>query len=199
MNRCSVLTAVLVVFCMAGQVSADRISGGGDRETAGKGRNNNNNKNKDNYKAGDGESVKKWKTESADDAKKAAKPICLYIYDPSDKKNVRAKLMEGPSFLGDSGVKSKLKSFECIKLAVTDDSKGWPASLLESAKSGAAVVLISSDFKNTQSFDNSTAKEGITVPALTATLDAVLKYEEQKKAAETKKPANAPAPVAAMK
>ena len=153
-----------------------------------KGNNNNNNNNKNTSKdpkAGDGDSVKKWKDGDFDEAKKAEKPICLYIYDADDKNNTRAKLIEGPTALGSAEVKDKLKTFKCVKLKESE-SKGWPADWISRAKGGAVLVLASSDLTQLQIIDKTTPRENVSVAGLEATIDGILKYEEAKKAQPAK-------------
>ena len=166
-------------------------------ETAGNTYNgkNRNNKgtDKEAYKAGDGEAVKKLKEGSLDDARKSGKPICVYLFDPSNKRNARAKLMEGANGLDSAAVKDKLKEFYFIKISVGDkDLKGWPADWTAKAKDNAAVMFLSADLTQVIGLDKDTPKDSITSDTFLADIETILKYDELKNAQQSK----APKPVA---
>src|SRR5437868_1776940 len=76
-------------------------------------------------KAGTGEAVKKWPSKTNDEATAAKRPILLYIYDPTEKKNDLATLLEGQKFLDTPDVKSAENGFLCIKIKSTDGD-GYP-------------------------------------------------------------------------
>jgi hypothetical protein len=149
----------------------------------GNGNNNNNNKNSKDSKPGSSDTVKKWKDDDLDDAKKSELPICVYIYDDNDKNNTRAKQIEGPTALNSAEVRDKLKAFKCVKLKESD-AKHWPADWATQAKGGAVLVFASSDMKQLQMIDKNFPHENITVANLETMIENILKYEEQKKAAK---------------
>ena len=184
MNLIRIITVMTLSFA-TGTVLAQGLSSG---------RNNNNNK--DSYKAGNGEEVKKWTAKSMEDAKKSGLPICVYIFDPANKNNPRAKLLEGGEGIGGADAKDKLKKFYCLKLSVasaTDSAKGWPAEWFSRAKDSAAVFLLSSDFTQIRMFDKEIPKESITAENTELAIGFILQYEEKKKAQAAKNPAPPPA------
>src|SRR4051794_23134276 len=73
------------------------------------------------YKAGDADPVKSWGSRDYEAAKTAGIPLCVYIFDPANNNNSRAKLFEGPDLLANADVKSKLKGFLTLKIK-TDGS-----------------------------------------------------------------------------
>src|SRR5258708_18947776 len=181
---CSLLALSLIPNLRAQSLSGGVGGKGMGGSNYGNGRNNgNNNKNNNNTdKPGDGDSVKKWKSESADDAKKDGRPICLYIYDPSNKTNARAKLLEGPSGLESADVKEKLKQFASLKVVTPGGAKGWPEAWMENAKTGASLIIITSDFKQSTAFDRDMPKDNIRPDTIVAAMDGALKYEAALKA-----------------
>jgi hypothetical protein len=130
--------------------------------------------------AGDGDPVKGWYGKAFDSMKDATKPIVVYIYDAKVKTNHTAQLMEGKTFLDNSDVAAKLKSFYCVKLkADTSGSqeKTWPANYISSATGNATLLIMSSDMRSTYQFDKSTPKDMITADNLIKTLEKFLDSE----------------------
>ena len=135
-------------------------------------------------KAGTEDSVKKWPNKTNDEAKAAKRPILLYIYDATEKKNDIATLLEGPKFLDTPEVKSAEKGFLCIKIKSTDGD-GYPHDWMQLGDRGAALLVISADMKLVQAFDKSTKDSN--------TAEALLKaMETAQKAAPAAPPAPAP-------
>src|SRR5438132_140328 len=82
------------------------------------------------FKGGDSEAVKSWASRDYENAKTAGLPLCIYLFDPSNNNNSRAKLLEGPDLLSNADVKSKLKSFLTLKIKTDgSDVKGWPQEI----------------------------------------------------------------------
>jgi hypothetical protein len=157
-------------------------------------------KDKEFYKAGYGESVAKWNKVDFEPAKAEAKPMCIYIYDPEDKNATRAKLLESPNVLGHDNVKTRLETFQRIKMTADtgegkkfEDVKGWPSAWLFGAKASCSLILASSDLRMTQIYDKNTPKEMITHQHITAVLDSIIKYEAHLKAEADKAAAKAAA------
>ena len=186
---------LLAAFVLLGSGYKNPGNTAAPEETAGKSYNNNKNKNKNDYKAGSGEAVKSWKEASLDDAKKSQKPICVYLYDGTNKRNDRAKLMEGAEGLDSAEVKDKLKEFFCVKFDIginpkdttkEKDMKGWPTDWPARAKDGAAVMFISSDTLQLLAVDRDTPKDSIIPSLFLNDIQTILKYEEAKKAQAAK-------------
>lgn len=83
-----------------------------------------------------------WSTMGINAARKAEKPILLYVWDNAKKNNNEASGIETYVF-EDKDVKSTFGSFSAIKL--TPSSKGWPPQLLAAARNGAAIYVMTAD------------------------------------------------------
>lgn len=83
-----------------------------------------------------------WSTMGINAARKAEKPILLYVWDSSKKSNAEASGIETYVF-EDKDVKSTFGSFSAIRL--TTSSKGWPPQLLAAARNGAAIYVMTAD------------------------------------------------------
>ncbi|MBI3832391.1 MAG: hypothetical protein HY291_22900 [Planctomycetes bacterium] len=83
-----------------------------------------------------------WTRMDINAARKAGKPILLYIYDSTIKNNTVAKTLELNIF-PDKAVKEALQGFTFV-MCRTDD-KGWPVEMLDKAKEGAACYILLCD------------------------------------------------------
>lgn len=145
------------------------------------------------YKAGSLDKIGGWKAVDLEQARTVAQPLCLYIYDAEHTNNNHAKFFEGLSCLNNDDVQEKLKSFNCLKIKSNgSDAKGWPAEWLARAKAGCVLILASDDLKLIQIYDKNTVREQINGRNLTAVIDGILKYDEQKKAEANKDKAGEP-------
>ncbi|MBI3831051.1 MAG: hypothetical protein HY291_16145 [Planctomycetes bacterium] len=149
---------------------------GGGGSKPGNNNNNNNKPKKGEYKAGSGAAVKAWSAGSLEEAKKAGKPICLYVYDSRPSDNQFAKFLES-DVLANSGVGDALKGFSCYKCK--EDDKGWPAEWLNAGASGAALILVSTDGRVVQIFSRAAGEDGSKPGTVKDAAKGILDYEKK--------------------
>jgi len=105
--------------------------------------------------------------------------VCVFIRDPRPKTNHGAEELGGKDLLGNDEVRAKLRGFTRLKIKCDgSDGKGWPADWLARAKSGAVLVLFSSDRAHTVIIDKAAQKD-----ALLKAADVIPKYVAEKRAA----------------
>lgn len=83
-----------------------------------------------------------WTGVDLNAARKAGKPIVLYVWDNTVKNNSVARSFEMNVF-PDKAVKDALEGFTYVM--VRPDHRGWPQELLFRAKEGAACFLMTCD------------------------------------------------------
>src|SRR5437870_5711223 len=104
--------------------------------------------------AGKSEFVKSLPSRDYENARTAGMPLCIYFFDPNQRNNPRGRYLE--TVLANADLRSRLKETLYLKIrSDASDVRGWPANFLESANKSAALVFISSDFKQIISFDKS--------------------------------------------
>lgn len=133
-----------------------------------------------NYKGGDGDAVKGWGWRHYQDATTSGQPLCVYVYDAKNNRNMAAKYFEA-SVLNNAEVKEKLKGFLCLKIKGDgSDGKNWPQGWRERCVNGAVLVLATSDMVRTTVYDKLN-KESLTPAVMVAQLKGTLQYEQQLK------------------
>lgn len=95
------------------------------------------------FKGGDTDAVKEWKSRTFENLKAVPAAYCIYIYDGDRKNNSRAFLLEGKEALGNAGVKEALSKFTKVK--IKNDAKGWPEAWMKDSEGGATLVFLSGD------------------------------------------------------
>lgn len=83
-----------------------------------------------------------WSRVDLNAARKAGKPILLYVYDSAVKNNNTARSFEVNIF-PDKAAKEPLQGFTYVM--VRPDDRGWPLELLARAKEGAACYVMLCD------------------------------------------------------
>jgi len=83
-----------------------------------------------------------WSRMDLNAARKAGKPILLYIYDSAIKNNNTARSFEMNIF-PDKAAKEALQGFTYVM--IRPDDRGWPLELLARAKEGAACYILLCD------------------------------------------------------
>ncbi|MCW8130742.1 MAG: hypothetical protein KIS92_10360 [Planctomycetota bacterium] len=83
-----------------------------------------------------------WTGVDLNAARKAGKPIVLYVWDSSVKNNSVARSFEQNVF-PDKAVKDALQAFTYVM--VRTDNRGWPVELLARGKDGAACFIMTCD------------------------------------------------------
>mgnify|MGYP000417152831 CR=1 FL=1 len=130
---------------------------------------------------GKADSLKGWYARDYETALASDKPLCVYFFDPNQKINTRAKLIEGAQCLANFELKDVLTHFTCLKIRSDGtDVKGWPAAMRESASRSASLYFISSDFKNVLKYDRSAQSIEIRPDAVMASAHSILQYEKKK-------------------
>ena len=128
--------------------------------------------------AGKSEFVKNLPGRDYESARNAGMPLCVYFFDPNQRNNPRGRYLE--QVLSNAELRSKLKQFLYLKIRSDgSDVRGWPQNLLEPAMKSAALVFISSDFKQVIPFDKSMQTESITQEAVARALLSTLQYEKK--------------------
>jgi hypothetical protein len=128
--------------------------------------------------AGKSEFVKGLPSRDFENARNSGMPLCIYFFDSNQRNNARARYLE--QILSNAELRSRLKEVLYLKIRSDgSDVRGWPANLLDLANKSAAIVFISSDFKQIIPFDKSMQNEAITVETVTGALAGTLQYEKK--------------------
>ena len=88
------------------------------------------------------DSTYSWTRMDINAARKAGKPIILYIYDHEEKSNTTARFFEKTIFV-DPDVKKAFADFNYVM--IRKDDKGWPQNILTNAERGAALYILTGD------------------------------------------------------
>ena len=134
------------------------------------------------YRAGTGTFVKTFGTRSQDDVKSLATPKMVYFYDADPFRNNFAEKLDAKDFLGNEDVQAVVKKFTKIKVAYDGAApKGWPQDLRVHAKSGAAILLMSSDNQKLIWFDRDTPHDTLNAEGFTSAVHAIEDYDKSHK------------------
>lgn len=130
------------------------------------------------YKAGSGESVKGWGARDFEQFQTLTnKPLLVYIADEAPKNNPFAKVLEN-DVLGGAEIKDKLKNYVTLRLASDGKKgKGWPPDIIKRGSKGAAILLISSDLRNSLWIDKNTPKDQLNAKHLLQQMQLMDKYQ----------------------
>ena len=120
-----------------------------------------------------------WKRIGINQARKAGKPILLYVYDPQGgKASTPVKKMQKEVFANE-GVKSAFSSF--IMVMQPHTATNWPPHYVWPAKNGAALYIMTSDGIPVMTFTHSNMPKAVKVKGksqyqvLMAAADAAVK------------------------